>query len=78
MESHPASRIASRIAAAVGVVIAVVGLFLLFGPRPSAGEGIWTAVQTIVGGALLVAAGLAGLGAVALWLLAERRTRRLR
>ena len=78
MEPHPASRIASRIAAAVGVVVAVMALFLLFGPRPAGEEGIWTAVQTIVGGVLLVAAGLAGLGAVALWLLAQRRTRRLR
>ncbi|HEU5057741.1 MAG TPA: hypothetical protein VFU21_14510 [Kofleriaceae bacterium] len=74
--SHLASRAASRIATVAGVVIAAIGLFLLFGPRPAtAPEGIGTAVQTILGGVFLVAAGVAGLAAVFLWLVAERRRR---
>jgi hypothetical protein len=74
--SHPASRVASRIATVAGVVIAAVGLFLLFGPRPAtATAGIGTAVQTILGGVFLVAAGIAGLAAVCLWLVAQRRRR---
>lgn len=84
MDERPAARLAARIIALAGVVIAVVGLVLVLGaptrtpPPDNAADGIGTAFRTIVGGALLVTAGLAGIVAVVLWLLAERRARRLR
>ena len=86
MDERPAARVAARITAVAGVVIAVVGLVLVLGapgsaPPPqaeNAADGIGTAFRTIVGGVLLVMAGLAGIAAVVLWLLAERRARRLR
>ncbi len=80
MQEHAASRTAARIAAAAGAVFAVIGLLLLFGTRPAGGglAGIGSAFQTVVGGALLVAAALIGVAAVAFWLVALRRTRRHR
>ncbi len=80
MQPHAASRMAMRITAAAGAIIAIVGLILVFGARPTQSglAGIGTAVQTIVGGALLVAAALVGLTSAALWLLAARKARRLR
>ena len=80
MQPNGTTRVAVRISAAAGAIIGIVGLILVFGVRPTRGglAGLGAAMQTIVGGALLVAAALAGLTAVILWLLAARRTRRLR
>lgn len=80
MEPKAAARVTARITAVAGLIIGVVGLILVFGaPRPANGvEGIGTAFQTLVGGVLLVTAALAGIAAVLLWLVAERRRRRLR
>ena len=86
MDERPAARLAARITALAGALFAVVGLVLVLGaptrtpppPTDNAADGIGTAFRTIVGGALLVTAALAGIAAVVLWLLAERRARRLR
>jgi hypothetical protein len=80
MQEHAASRTAARITAAAGAVFAVVGLILLFGARSSGGglAGIGIAFQTLVGGVLLVAAGLIGATSVVLWLLARRGERPVR
>ncbi len=79
MEPNAPTRLAVRITAAAAAVIGLVGLILVFGARPASGvDGIGSAYQTIVGGALLVTAALAGLTSVLLWLVAERRARRLR
>ena len=80
MQPNAPARMGARITAIAGAIIGVVGLILLFGsPRPTNGvEGIGTAFQTLVGGVLLVTAALAGVASVLLWLVAERRRRRLR
>jgi hypothetical protein len=82
MEPRPASRVATRIIAALAALVAAAGFILLLGPYgapPADGiEGIGVAFQTLLGGALLVGAALLGLAAGLIWLLAERRTRRLR
>jgi hypothetical protein len=80
MQEHAASRTAARVAAAAGAVLAVVGLVLLFGSHPAGSRlsSIGTAFQTVIGGVLLVAAGVIGLAAVVFWLVALRRTRRQR
>ena len=80
MQPNAAARMAARITAIAGAIFGVVGLILVFGvPRPANGvEGIGTAFQTLVGGVLLVTSALAGLASVLLWLVAERRRRRLR
>lgn len=85
MDERPAARVAARISAAAAAVIGVVGLVLVLGgpdgappPTENAADGIGTAFRTVVGGVLLVTAGLAAIAAVVLWLLAERRARRLR
>ena len=80
MQPSGTTRVAARISAAAGAIIGILGLILVFGVRPDSGglAGLGTAMQTIVGGALLVFAALVGLIAVLLWLMAERKTRRLR
>ena len=79
MQPNGTTRMAAGISAVAGTVIGLVGLILVFGARPASGvAGLGTAMQTIVGGALLVSGALAGLAAVILWLLAARKTRRLR
>ncbi len=80
MQPNGTARVAVRICAIAGAIIGIVGLILVFGVRPTSGclDGLGTAMQTIVGGALLVFAALAGLIAVVLWLVAARKTRRLR
>ena len=79
MEPKDATRIVARIAAIAGAIVGMVGLVLVFGTRPESGvDGLGTAMQTIVGGALLVTGALAGLTAVLLWLVSQRRARRLR
>jgi hypothetical protein len=80
MQPNAAARVGARITAIAGAIIGVIGLILVFGsPRPTNGvEGIGTAFQTLVGGVLLVTAALAGVASVLLWLVAERRRRRLR
>ena len=80
MESSPTTRVAARIAAVAAAIVAIVGLVLVFGARPDDGglRGIGTAVETLIGGALLVTAALFGLTSALLWLVAARRERRLR
>jgi hypothetical protein len=87
MEPKDATRMVARVAAVAGAIVAIVGLILVFGTRPetaptsgpeSGADAVGTAMQTIVGGALLVTGALAGLTAVLLWLVSQRRARRLR
>lgn len=85
MEPRAATRVAARVAAIGGAVVGALGLILVLGAEPertggpeSGVAGIGTAMQTVVGGALLVTGALAGLTAVLLWLVAQRRARRLR
>ena len=75
MQEHAASRLAARVAAAAGAVLAVIGLLLVFGARPAGGglAGIGTAFQTVVGGVLLVAAAFIGIASVVFFLIARRR-----
>jgi hypothetical protein len=78
-QRHPAAKLAARIVAVAGVLLAIVGLYILYGQDSESGvAAVGNAFQVVIGGAFLIAAGLIGVGAICLWLIAQRRKRRLR